>query len=81
MFAARDHRSCRNDGIALDSRAFEHDHVRAAQDIALQQHGLGRSADWKSAIQQVGNLRYVRGGGAVGWPDEPEPPDAGCYQI
>ena len=34
----------------------------------------GRIADWKSAIQQVGNLRY---GGAARWDGAPYPHTAG----
>src|SRR5438045_446347 len=35
---------------------------------ARRQQRVGRPADWKSAIQQVGNLRYVRMGRLCQWP-------------
>src|SRR5438874_8548693 len=41
--------------------------LRAVRTISRAQ-GFGRSADWKSATQQVGNLRYAEVAGLCQWP-------------
>src|SRR5437867_464364 len=47
--------------------------LRAVRTISRARR-FGRSADWKSAIQQVGNLRYAKLVALCQWPHSPCPP-------